>query len=204
MYWYSSQLLESVSRQNFWQYAYYHSCSLCRTISWHNIENIAQYLLMAFASVCKYAHPYMPRHRFKKFCICWCVYEISSRGLKVMKNMGATRCQIQMCFAREKRQFEMIMLAKDMWDGMEADIWECASQGRAPTGDYLLHWVQGAIWPDKISPTFPPDRWSQCWVFKITLLSDQLFDHKVVSGTCLGVNFFMLEGSYMIVLADRW
>ena len=85
-----------------------------------------------------------------------------------------------MCFAREKRQFEMIMLAKDMWDGMEADIWECASQGRAPTGDYLLHWVQGAIWPDKISPTFPPDRWSQCWVFKITLLSDQLFDHKEV------------------------
>ena len=76
----------------------------------------------------------------------------------------------------------MIMLANDMWDGSRY-LTMCMSRESYLQGARarLTRYLQlGAT--HRLSPLLLqlPDRWSQFWVLKITLSSDQLFDHKEV------------------------
>ena len=54
-----------------------------------------------------------------------------------MKNLGATECNIQMCFVKDK--YEMIMLARDMWECGNPIFDNVHVKGELQLAAYLLH-----------------------------------------------------------------
>ena len=194
------QLLESVFRPKFWQYAYYHISSLCPlqnnilatmlTIL-HNFCSDIHFCLN-FGAICMAALVqdnislyYIGFSRgFKMVHICWCkIFHFGFR--KWQKTL--VQCNIDhmshiwMCFVKENHNMKgNDNVGTRRVGGLVYLRWKpiwyltmCMSRGELQLA-YLLHCLQGDQYLQlAASPSTAisqKDRWSQFWVLKITLL----------------------------------